>query len=322
MFNTLRALCSSLINVACVLAAGIAAAQDYPSRTITIVIPQGPGATTDLVPRALAPVMSKILGQTVVVENKSSANNLIGYEYVARQAPADGYTLLQISDTSHPILPLITKDIRFSPLQDLTPIAFVAESKLVLTTSMQEAWKDLKEMVAYAKANPGKLNYASSSASTRLQTEWVTRTLGISVLYVPYKATAAGNTAVISREANMGITAEGLAISYKDRLRTLAVTGEKRSAAFPDVPTFEELGVPQMKNFAIGLTVRTGTPRAVMEKLYNAIAQAQKQPEMKGQFAKLEVEAVDMPPQAAAQHLEQRAKFFADIAKQIGLKPE
>ncbi len=322
MFNTSRVLYSLLVNAACVLAAGIAAAQDYPNKTITIVIPQGPGGASDLVPRSLAPGLSKILGQTVVVENKASANNLIGYEYVARQAPADGYTLLQITDTTHPILPLITKDIRFSPLQDLTPVAFLAESRLVLSSSLQEPWQNLKEMVAYAKANPGKLNYGSSSASTRLQTEWITRTLGINVVYIPYKTTGAGTTAIVSREANMGMMAEGLAVGLRDRLRVLAVTGDKRSKAFPDVPTFEEQEVPQMKNFTIGLTVRTGTPRAAIDKLNSAIAQALKQSEVRGQFVKVEVEAVDMPSPAAAQHLAQRARFFAEIARQIGLQPE
>jgi len=267
-------------------------------------------------------VMAKILGQTVVVENKTSANNLVGYEHVARLAPADGHTLLQTTDTTHPILPLIFKDMRFSPLQDLTPVGFLADSRLLLSSSVQEPWQNLKEMIAHAKANPGKLNYSSSSASTRLQTAWVTRTLGIDVVYVPYKTTVAGTTAVISRETNMGMMNEAQAVSLRDRLRVLAVSGDKRSPAFPAVPTFEEQGVPQMKNFTIGFAMRAGTPRPVIERLYAAAAQAMKQPEIQAQFVKLEVEPVNMPPQAAAQHLVQRAKFFAEIAKQIGLQPE
>ena len=317
-----RALLLSSAAAAFSLVSCHAAAQEFPAKTITIVIPQGPGGASDLVPRALAPALSKILGQTVVVENKTSANNLIGYEYVARQAPADGYTLLQITDTTHPILPLTFKDMRFSPLQDLTPVGFLVDSRLVLASSLQEPWQNFKEMAAYARANPGKLNYASSSASTRLQTAWVTRTLGIDVVYVPYKTTGAGTTSIVSRETNMGMMAENLALPLRDRLRVLAVSGDKRSTAVPDVPTFEEQGVPQMRNFTIGLAMRTGTPRPVIDKLYAAVAQAMKQPEIQAQFAKLEVEPVNMPPQAAAQHLVQRAKFFADIAKQIGLQPE
>jgi tripartite-type tricarboxylate transporter receptor subunit TctC len=316
--------CLFLSSAAVVLSFGIghAAAQEYPSKPITIVIPQGPGGASDLLPRALAPALSKILGQPVVVENRTSANNLIGYEYVAKQAPADGYTLLQITDTTHPILPLIFKDMRFSPLQDLTPLGFLADSRLLLSSSIQEPWQNLKEMAAYAKGNPGKLNFSSSSASTRLQTAWVARTLGIDIVYVPYKSTNAGTTAIISRETNMGMMNEAQAVSLRDRLRVLAASGDKRSPAFPDVPTFEEQGVPQMKNFTIGLAVRTGTPRAIIDKFYAAVDQAMKQPEMRGVFSKLEVEPVNMPPQAAAQHLAQRARFFAEIAKQIGLQPE
>lgn len=299
-----------------------AAAQEFPSRPITIVVANGPGGATDLVPRILAPEMSKALGQPVLVENRPGANNLIGFEYVAKTAPADGYTLLTVTDTNFSILPLTVKDIRITPVNDLPAVIGVARSRLVLASSPAEPWTDFNGMVAYAKANPGKLNYASSSSSTRLQTEAMNGEKGIKVVYVPYSTTGAGMQSILSRESNMGLMNEGQATPMGDKLRVLAVSGNARSPAFPNTPTFGEVGVTQVGGFTIYLNVRSGTPKAVMDKLQAAASQALKSPDVRAQIAKLELETIAQPGADADKDLAKQAKQFADIGKQIGLKPE
>lgn len=146
-----------LVTAACVFGADSTMAQDYPSRPIRFIVPNTPGSSTDFPARIISPAMSKLLGQPIIVENKPGAAQLLGYEYVAKQVPADGYTIAVVTVPALVTLPLTVKNLRFDPLKDLRPIIGLVEQRFLLASSSQESWNTFREMVGYAKANPGKL---------------------------------------------------------------------------------------------------------------------------------------------------------------------
>ena len=155
------------------LGASVAVSQEYPSRPIRLIVATSAGTLSDLAPRVMATGMSKVLGQPVIVENRPGANSLVGFEYVAKKVPADGYTLASALVAALASLPVGAKDLPFDPLKDLPPVIVFAEGLFVFGSPAQAQWKTFVEMVAYAKANPGKLNYGSSNLNSRLLSEAV-----------------------------------------------------------------------------------------------------------------------------------------------------
>jgi tripartite-type tricarboxylate transporter receptor subunit TctC len=304
------------------LAAGAAAAQDYPNRLLRFIVPNTPGSTQDTLARTMGNEMSRLLGQPIVVENKPGADSTIGYEYVAKTAPADGYTLASVNVTGLASLPATSRDLRFDPLKDLPPVIGIGESRFVLASAASLPWKTLPELVAHAKANPGKLNFGASVPIVRLPMEVIIRHYGLDIAHIPYSASAPYVQALIVGEIQMGIIPEGLAIAQGDKLRVLAVTGEKRRPPFLDVPTFAELGLGQIHGTAFSLNVRAGTPKPIVDKLYATAKQALEQPEMKANLAKMQLEISAETPEAAAANLAAQATFFSDTARAIGLRPQ
>lgn len=312
----------SLMAALCVFAAGAALSQEFPSKPVRMVVPNTPGTLYDSIARILSPDMSRALGQPVVVEYKPGAGNMIGYEYVAKQVPADGYTVLMGTTSTTAILPLTAKNIRFDPLKDLPPIIGLVEGRLFFGSPAQLPWKTLNEMIAYAKANPGKLNYGSSAPNTRLATEAFTRSVGLNVVHVPYSAAAAYYLALVSGDVQMGFVNEATTASFGPKFRVIAVTGDQRVAQYPEAPTFTELGYPQIRSLGFVLHAPVGVPKPALDKLYAAAYQALQQPESKAQYAKLKLEVLAQSPEVAAKNLVEEARLFADIAKKIGLQPE
>lgn len=297
-------------------------AQDYPSRLIKLIIVNAPGTSSDLAARAIAPEMSKVLGQPIVVENKAGANSLIGFEYVAKQEPADGYTMVALNVTSLATLPLIVKDLRFDPTRDLPPIMDISEGRYIFGSAASVPWKSFKELVVHAKANPGKLNYGASSSGTRLPTEALIRAVGVDVVHVPYSNARSYVQGLVAGDVQMGFVNEQIATSMGGKFRALAVTGERRLPAFNDAPTFAELGVPQIRGISNSLNVRAGTPKHAIDRLHAAASRALQQPEIKAQFAKIRLEIIADTPEAAARRLAEEAQFFGDIGRKIGIRPE
>lgn len=297
-------------------------AQDYPSRPIKLVVANAPGTPLDVLPRILAPEMAKFLGQPVVVENKPGAAQVIGLEHVAKQAPADGYTIASVSVPSLAILPVTVKDLRFDPIKDLPPFVGYAEGRLILGASSKVPWRSFNEMVAAAKASPGKLNYGTSAPTIRLSVEAVFRDLGLSLTPVPYSSAALLFNAITSGEVHMTMVADSAAVTLGERFRVLAVTGAKRKPPYLNVPTLAELGYPQIPGVSYSLNVRTGTPKNATEKLYAAASKALQQPEVKDRFAKFYLEIIERGPQAAGSDLAEQGKLFSDIARKIGFQPE
>ena len=302
--------------------AGGAAAQEYPNRPIRLVVPNTPGTIADIFGRALAQEMARTLGQPIVVENRAGANGTIGLEYVIKQLPADGYVFISTAVTALAGLPVTVKELRFDPLKDIPPFIGVAEGPYVFGSPAAAPWKSFAELVAHAKANPGKLNYGSPGTTVRLPMEALVRALGVQVVHVPYTGGAPYMQALVANEVQLGLIPESSANTMGERFRALAVTGDSRRPARPDVPTFRELGFPQIRGLAYSLNAPAGTPRAAIEKLHAAASRALKQPELRERMAKMGFEVTDQTPEVAAAALADEAKFMAEVAQRIGLQPQ
>jgi tripartite-type tricarboxylate transporter receptor subunit TctC len=266
--------------------------------------------------------MSKILGQQVIVENKAGAGTIIGFDYVARQAPADGYTVTSVPVESLALLPITTKDLRFDPLKDLSPVIGLSQTSFILGSPSRFPWKNSSELVAYAKANPGKLNWGAPSPYVRVMTEVYLKESGVTAAYIPYSAAGPYIQALASGDIQIGFVSEQQAISLGDKMKVLGITGERRRPPYVDVPTFSELGLPQIRGNTFSLSVRSGTPAAVIEKLYSAASRALQDPQVKLQFSNMQLEITNQRPEVAAKEIAEKARFFAEVAQKIGLRPE
>lgn len=309
--------------LAWLLAAGsMAGAQTYPDRPIHFIASTTPGPLGDVVARVIAPAMSKVLKQTILVINKPGAEQVVGIEFIAKSAPADGYTVGVIGIDGQALMPLVWKSLRFDPLKDLTLIAGIGEARYVLATPATAAATNFKEVIDAARNAPGKFNYGASTAQVRLYTLSLVQELGLDLVHVPFSSGAPFLNALIGGQIDWGMIAEGTAASVKPRIRIHAITGTTRSAANPDVPTFAELGFARVYGPAYALGVRSGTPQAIIEKLSAAAAAALALPEMKTSAQNILFVANYDSPEAITRALNERFRFYQDLAKRAGLKPE
>jgi tripartite-type tricarboxylate transporter receptor subunit TctC len=264
-------------------------AQNFPERPVHLIIPYGPGGITDFAGRVLAQKIGEVLGQTVVAENKPGAGGIVGVDYVAHASP-DGYSMA-VMDPGVVINPILQKSMPYDIFKDIVPLSITSSSPEVLVVAPQLGIKTYAELVAYAKANPGKLNYASAGVGTtpHLAAElWKART-GIDAVHVPYKGIGASYTDMMSNKVQMAFSSIAGARPFTDdgRVIALATTGAQRSAVYPDLPTVAEAGLPGYDvDLWLGLYGTAGTPPAVLEKLNAAIAKALQDPDLKTGFAK------------------------------------
>jgi tripartite-type tricarboxylate transporter receptor subunit TctC len=310
-----------LLAAASLLGAGSAAAQEYPSRPIRYIVPNTPGVIVDIVARVMAAEMTKTLGQPMVVENKPGGNYVVGFDYVAKQAPADGYTVASVLVPSLAILPVTAKGISFDPLKDLPPVIGLVEGKYVFGSAATQPWKTLAELQAAAKVAPGKLNFGESSPPVYLLAELLLSNLGVQATHIPYSSGGAYLQALIASEVQMGFVGEGSAIGFGEKYRVLAVTGAQRSPAYPQVPTFRELG-HTIPGLSLSLNARAGTPKNVTDRLYASAAKALQSPEVRAQFTKMQLEILNQPGDAAAKALADEARMYSEVAAKIGFKPQ
>ncbi len=308
--------------ISLLMAFAAASAQTYPDRTIRFIAPTTPGPTADIVARIVAEAMSKVLQQSVVVENKPGAEQIVGLEYIAKSAPADGYTVGVIGIDGQSLLPLVKSNLRFDPLKDLTLVAGLGEVRYLLASPTTLPPTNFKELVAAAKAAPGKYNYGSSTPQVRLYTMSLVQDLGLDLVHVPFPSGAPFLTALVGGTIEWGLIAEGTAAPMKSRLRFHAITGTTRSTANPDVPTFSELGFPRIYGPAYALAVRTGTPQAIIDKLSAAAATALASPEMKASAQKVLFDSRYENHEAITRASNERFKFYQELTKKAGLKPE
>src|SRR6266545_4428614 len=262
--------------LAAMLLAGLTvrAADPYPVRPVRIVVPYAPGGGTDVVARILAARLSKRLGQGFVIDNRPAGSGIIGADLVAKAQP-DGHTLLFAFSSLSSSAKLFDK-LPYDPVADFAPVALATTSPLVLFVHPSVPAKDLKELVAYAKANPGKLNYGSSGpgSSPHLATELLMSMTGVQMTHVPYKGIAPAVTAQLADEVQLSFTpiAVGMPHAKAGKLRAIGQAGLKRSVAVPDVPTLEESGLPGFEVIGWwGMLAPVKTPRPVVSLLNREI---------------------------------------------------
>ena len=274
----------SLRTVALLLMAGASWAQTFPNKPITIIVPQAPGGANDVIARAIANKLGNRMGQVFVVENRAGAGGNVGTSFVAR-APADGYTLLLTAQSAQTINPALYRKIPFDPVKDFAPIMTVATAPYLLAVNPNVPANNLRELIALAKTNPGKLNIASAGNGTlnHLLAEMLKSAEGLQITHVPYKGAAAAATDLVGGQVQMtfGSFPGLMPFVRSGQLRALGVATAQRTPLAPELPTLAET-VPSLEvNSWYGLFAPAGTPKVVITRLQTEFAQVLKTPEMK-----------------------------------------
>ena len=298
-------------------------AATFPNQSIRMIVPYPPGGPTDITARVVAAEMMKTLGQNVVIDNRPGASGMIGSEMVTKSAP-DGYTLLA-NASIHVINPSVYPDMRFDAIKDFTPITQLAQVPLVLVVPANSPIKSVKDLVEFAKANPGKVNFGSagSASAQHLAGESFKIAAGIQMQHIPYKGSAPALTDLAGGQLQLMFDSMPSATPMinSGKLRAIAVTTSTRAKARPDLPTIAESGFP-------GFDISTwyaywapkGTPFDIVEKLSAAAAQALKNPEVIAKYEAMGAEPVGSTPAQFATYVESEAKKWNDIVKKSGAK--
>ena len=280
--------------------AGSALAQStYPNKTITLVLPFAGGSGTDVTTRIISQQLGIALGVPIVIDNKPGANGSIAATYVARAAP-DGYTLFVTTNTSHSANPFLLKTMTYDPVKDFTAIARTGDLPFMLVVNNDIKAKTVAELIAYGKANPGKLTYASGSSSAIVSGATFAHNAGIEMLHVPYKSSPPAMNDVIGGRIDMMFTdvPSGLPHVTAKSLRALAVTTTKRSPLVPDMPTMQEAGVPDFDITSWQAYFGpAGLPKEIVTKLNTEIRKIVEKPEMKARLAELGMDAFSGTPE-------------------------
>ncbi len=287
-----------------VLAMSTAQAQTYPVKPIRIISPYTAGGLGDLVPRAIGAGLTEALGQQVLVENRPGASQAIGMQLVAR-SPADGYTLVYGSVTSLAINPAVTRDLPYDPVKDFAPLSLCVTTPLFLVTHPSVPAKNVKELIALAKRQPGKLTFASggNGSSNHLAGELLKLLAGVDLLHVPYKGAGPAMIDVMAGHVDMMLGAAGLAEARAGRVKVLGVTSAQRAAAAPDLPTLAEAGVKGYESTIwFGLLAPAGTPQPIVNRLSQEIGKVLQQKSLRDRFNT--VELTPTTPEGFAAHIQ------------------
>lgn len=302
------------------IAASASAADDYPARPVHLVVPFPAGSTTDAMARFLGERVAKTLGQSVVVENKAGAQGSIAASEVSR-AKADGYTLLVGTNSTQSANVHLFKKLPYDPARDFAAITQFTMNPLVLVVRPDLPVKSVEEFLAYAKANPGKLNYGTGNTGSLAAAQMLKSMAGIQAMDVPYAGTPQAITDVLAGRLDFMITDISVTRPYVEagKLRALAVTPKERVASFPDVPTFAEAGLPDYEFVAWGgLFAPAGTPAPVIERLNQAFVQALKSDEAAAFFARQGQQAAPRTPQAFTDYVVAQTDLWGELLTAAG----
>ena len=308
--------------LSCALFCTSALAQ-FPSKPVRIVVPYTPGGGTDIISRALAAKMQESWGQQVLVENRPGANGIIGTEVMVK-SPPDGHVVAMVVG-AHVVNAVLQKNMPFDPIADTTAVSLVATSPWVVGIWPGVPAQNLKEFIAYAKANPGKLRFGSSESSSRLAGEQFKQVAGVDMLHVAYKGGGQIVQDMLGGHVEVGFTSvlTFLAHHKSGKLRILAVGGKNRAGAMPDVPTAAEAGLPGYETYVwYGMYAPKGTPRDVTAKIQGEIARLVKLPEFAERFANLGADAVASTPDEFAAFTRAEHAKFAKLVKDANIQPE
>ena len=306
------------------LPGGAAQAQTYPSKPIRLVLPYVPGGIIDTAGRHFALRLSESLGQSVVAENRPGAGGMVGIDVVARSAP-DGYTIV-LTDPGIVSNPTLQKDPPYD-LKAVQAVSIVGSSPAVIVASQHLPVKTFAELIAYAKANPGKLNFASAGIGTapHLAGEMIKLRTGIDMTHVPYRGIGAAYPDVMSGKVQLAFSSIAGAVPFTsdNRVRPLATTGSARSAVYPDVPTVAESGLPGFDvDLWIGIYAPAGLPPAVLAKLNGELKKVLQHPELKAALAKIGVEPRGTTPEEAAAFTRSEFEKWKKVIVEGNIKPE
>ena len=298
-------------------------AQTWPVKPVRLVVPFAPGGSTDVVARMLGQKLTDIWGQSVVIENRAGAGGNLGADAVAKSAP-DGHTLLFASG-SITINPSIYTNMPFDTVRDLTPITNVASGPMLIVVNDKAPWRNLKDLIQDAKANPGKINFGSAGIGSQihLAAENFADAAGIEIAHVPYKGEALSYNDLISQQIQMmvGNIAAASALLGPGRLRALAVTGSTRSPLLPDVPTVAESGIARFENTGwFGLLGPAGLPRPIVDKIYQDSVRAMSDSQIKGRLYVAGMKPVLNKPEELALQMDAELKRWAIVVKNRKIK--
>ena len=305
------------------LAAAAAQAQSYPSRPVTIVVPFGAGGPADIYARFLGQRLQQPLGQPFVVENRPGGGSVIGSNAVAKSAP-DGYTLLLMSNT-HTVNETLLPKKPFQLLRDLAPVAPVNYSDLLLVVHPSVPANNLRELIALAKSQPGKMNYASSGPGTpyHMAGELFKSMASIDVVHVPYKGSDGARVGILGGQVQMMFDAiTTMAPNVRaGKLKGFGTSGRARSSVLPETPTVSEAGVPGYEaTIWLGVMAPAGTPKPVIERLNAEITRIAGSAEVKEAWAKQGATALSMTPEQFGQYLREDIAKWAKVIAQAGIK--
>ena len=303
-----------------------AAADPYPTLQIRWIVPYTPGGITDSVTRLLTAKLQEALGQTIVIENKPGANSIVGADIVAKSTP-DGYTVITVIAAHAANASLYAGKLPFDTVKSFTPVSLAAVAPLILTVTNDFPARDVKGLVDYARANPGKISFGSSGvgAAAHLTTELLKQSAGIDMVHVPYKGTAPALTALMAGDIQVLVDVPSSMMPHVrgGKVRALGMFSAKRIAGAPEVPTLAEAGGPALEGSTwVLILVPAGTPREAVSRLSTELARILGSTEVRERFEKLGIEPVGSTPEQAARFLDEEIAKWARVIRTAGIKAE
>ena len=302
--------------------AASAQAQSFPTKPVRIVVPYAPGGGTDIISRTIAQKLAESWGQNVFVENRAGANGISGTDVVLK-SPPDGHNLVVVV-AAHVINASLQTKMPYDPVNDVAPVTLIAHSPWVIVV-IPSLPTTLREFVAYAKANPGKLRFGSSEPSSRLAGEQFKQLAGINLEHIPYKGGSQIMTDMLGSQIEVGFTSTLTVLQhYKSgKLRVLAVAGRARHPSMPDVPSAAEAGYPEYETYAwYGMYAPKGTPKEIVARIQQEIAKVVRQPDMRERLGQFGAEPIASSPEDFAAFTKSEHDKYARLIKAAGIQPE
>jgi tripartite-type tricarboxylate transporter receptor subunit TctC len=305
---------------------GIAHAQTYPFKPIRILIAQAPGSATDVISRVVGNRLSETLGQPVVIEAKPGAGGVLGTDAAAKSAP-DGYTLFMANNSTHGSNPAVYAKLPYDAVNDFAPVAFVASVPYVLVVEPSLPVKNVQELIALARSQPGKMNYASAGNGSTHQfcAELLKSTAGLDIVHVPYKGSPPGIAGLLGGEVQMmfaNLTDIGSQLK-SGKVKPLAVTGARRAPTQPDIPTMQEAGVPGFEIMSwFGLLAPAGTPAPIIARLNADVNKALARDDVRNTLGAQGLDVAPGTPEQFAAHIKSEIAKFTRVARAANIKAE